>query len=77
MMPTRRMTICAITDVSPLVANTAALTPKVIAIAIVAGSVPGIAGETETETTRVDTAHLAPTACWRMAVPLSPAGRRR
>lgn len=74
MMPTRQMKTCETTDVSPHVAGTAAPTPKATATVTVVETAR-ITGETAT--TRVDTGLLAPTACWRMATPLTRDDRPR
>lgn len=74
MMPTRQMKTCETTDVSPHVGGTAAPTPKVTATVTAVGTARTTG---ETATTRVDTDLLAPTACWRMATPLTRDGRPR
>lgn len=71
-MPTRQTKTCKTIGVSPHAADTAAQTPKVTAIAVGTARTTG-----ETETTRVDTVLLAPTAIWKMAMPLSRDDRHR
>lgn len=78
MMPTPQTKTYETTGVNPHVAGTAAPTPKANATVTVTVTAVGTAHITDkTETTRVDTALLAPTACWRMVTPLTRDDRRR